>query len=74
VIGKRPDWLAVGLMVSVEAAKKAGKVSYYTSIPVNAANEIAKRFEAKYGIKMELFRSVARPRCSVSRPRWARAR
>jgi iron(III) transport system substrate-binding protein len=43
--------------VNIEAAKKEGKVSYYTSTPVNAANEIAKRFEAKYGIKVELFRS-----------------
>ncbi|MHB0870537.1 MAG: extracellular solute-binding protein [Chloroflexota bacterium] len=41
----------------VEAAKKEGKVVYYTSTPVNAAQEIAKRFEAKYGIKVELFRS-----------------
>ncbi len=42
---------------NVDAAKKEGKVVYYTSTPVNAANEIAKRFEAKYGIKVELFRS-----------------
>lgn len=41
----------------VEAAKKEGKVVYYTSTPVNAANEIAKKFEAKYGIKVEVFRS-----------------
>jgi len=41
----------------VQAAKKEGKVVYYTSTPVNAAQEIAKRFEAKYGIKVELFRS-----------------
>lgn len=41
----------------IEAAKKEGKVVYYTSTPVNAAQELAKKFEAKYGIKVELFRS-----------------
>lgn len=41
----------------VEAAKKEGKVVYYTSTPVEAAQELAKKFEARYGIKVEVFRS-----------------
>lgn len=41
----------------VEAAKKEGKVVWYTSTPVSTGQKIAKMFEAKYGIKVEMFRS-----------------
>jgi len=41
----------------VEAAKKEGKVVWYTSTPVETGQKIAKMFEAKYGIKVEMFRS-----------------
>ena len=43
--------------VDVAAAKREGKVTLYTSAPVNAAQKIAGHFEAKYGIKVDLFRS-----------------
>ena len=39
------------------AAKAEGKVSWYTSTPIETANRIAKLFEEKTGIKVELFRS-----------------
>lgn len=41
----------------VEAAKKEGKVVWYTSTPVEIGQRIAKMFEAQYGIKVEMFRS-----------------
>jgi iron(III) transport system substrate-binding protein len=40
-----------------EAAKKEGKVVWYTSTPVETGQKIAKMFEAKYGVKVEMFRS-----------------
>lgn len=52
-----PTTAPVASGANVDAAKKEGKVVYYTSTPVDAANQIAKMFEAKYGIKVELFRS-----------------
>jgi iron(III) transport system substrate-binding protein len=39
------------------AAKAEGKVSWYTSTPIETANRIAKLFEEKTGIKVEMFRS-----------------
>jgi iron(III) transport system substrate-binding protein len=39
------------------AAKAEGKVSWYTSTPIETANRIAKLFEDKTGIKVEMFRS-----------------
>ena len=39
------------------AAKREGKVSWYTSTPVEAAQKIAKLFEDETGIKVQLFRS-----------------
>ncbi len=39
------------------AAKTEGKVSWYTSTPIETANRIAKLFEEKTGIKVEMFRS-----------------
>src|SRR4051812_3535756 len=44
----------------IEAAKKEGKVVWYTSIDLAAAERIAKTFEAKYpGIAVRLERSGA---------------
>jgi iron(III) transport system substrate-binding protein len=43
--------------VDVAAAKKEGKVSWYTSTPIETANKLAKMFEAQTGVKVELFRS-----------------
>jgi iron(III) transport system substrate-binding protein len=39
------------------AAKKEGKVVWYTSTPVATANKIAKLFENKTGVKVDTFRS-----------------
>jgi iron(III) transport system substrate-binding protein len=39
------------------AAKAEGKVSWYTSTPIETANRIAKLFEDQTGIKVEMFRS-----------------
>lgn len=65
--------LAVGLLVSLaapalaqsfvpdpvdlDAAKREGKVAWYTSTPVEAAQKIANLFQADTGIRVELFRS-----------------
>src|SRR5215475_9568348 len=43
--------------LDVAAAKKEGKVVWYTSTPIATANKIVKAFEAETGIKVELFRS-----------------
>jgi len=43
--------------VDVAAAKKEGKVVWYTSTPIEQANKIVKLFEAETGIKVEMFRS-----------------
>src|SRR4029079_82355 len=44
----------------IEAAKKEGKVVWYTSIDLSAAERIAKAFEAKYpGIPVRVERSGA---------------
>src|SRR6186997_2686863 len=46
--------------VLIEAAKKEGKVVYYTSIDLPVAEKIAKAFEAKYpGIAVRTERSGA---------------
>ena len=39
------------------AAKREGKVTWYTSTPVAQGNQIAKLFEAEYGIEVNMFRS-----------------
>lgn len=41
----------------VEAAKKEGAVTWYTSTPLRQAELVGKAFEAKYGFKVEVFRS-----------------
>jgi iron(III) transport system substrate-binding protein len=41
----------------IEAAKKEGKVVWYTSTPVATGQTISTMFEQKYGIKVEMFRS-----------------
>lgn len=43
--------------VDVAAAKREGKVVWYTSTPIATANKIVKAFEAETGVKVELFRS-----------------
>ncbi len=43
--------------VDMAAAKSEGKVSWYTSTPIEAAQKIAGLFEQETGIKVELFRS-----------------
>ena len=43
--------------VDLAAAKREGKVVWYTSTPVQAAQKIARLFEAETGIRVELFRS-----------------
>jgi iron(III) transport system substrate-binding protein len=43
--------------VDLDAAKREGKVSLYTSAPIAAAQKVAAAFEQKFGIKVELFRS-----------------
>jgi iron(III) transport system substrate-binding protein len=43
--------------VDMARAKAEGKVVWYTSTPVKIAQELAKQFEAKTGIQVELFRS-----------------
>jgi ABC-type glycerol-3-phosphate transport system substrate-binding protein len=41
----------------IAAANAEGKVSWYTSTPIETANRIAKLFEEKIGIKVQMFRS-----------------
>jgi iron(III) transport system substrate-binding protein len=43
--------------IDVEAAKKEGKVVWYTSTPIETANKIIKAFESESGVKVEMFRS-----------------
>lgn len=43
--------------IDMAKAKEEGRVSWYTSTPVETANKLARMFEAKNGIKVELFRS-----------------
>src|SRR4051794_29471561 len=43
--------------VDEAAAKKEGKVVWYTSTPIETAQKIASFFEQRTGIKVELFRS-----------------
>ena len=42
--------------VDLAAARKEGAVAWYTSTPVETAQEIANMFQAETGIKVELFR------------------
>ncbi len=43
--------------VDAAAAKAEGKVVWYTSTPIETANKVAKLFEEKTGLKVEMFRS-----------------
>jgi iron(III) transport system substrate-binding protein len=43
--------------VDAAAAKKEGKVVWYTSTPIETAQKIARLFEGETGIKVEMFRS-----------------
>jgi iron(III) transport system substrate-binding protein len=52
--GVRPSWAQA---VDMAAARKEGKVVWYCSVPVATAQKISNMFQAKTGIKVELFRS-----------------
>ncbi len=43
--------------VDIAAAKKEGKVIWYTSTPIETAQKISELFERETGIKVEMFRS-----------------
>src|SRR5882724_13214746 len=43
--------------VDMAAAKREGKIVWYTSVPIETAQKVANLFEGKTGIKVELFRS-----------------
>jgi iron(III) transport system substrate-binding protein len=43
--------------VDLVAAKREGKLTWYTSVPVETAQKISNLFQEKTGIKVELFRS-----------------
>jgi iron(III) transport system substrate-binding protein len=51
-----PIWSAAA-QVDVAAAKKEGKVVWYTSTPIETAQKITELFERDTGIKVEMFRS-----------------
>jgi iron(III) transport system substrate-binding protein len=52
-----PGTAAAADTVDLEAARREGKVTLYTSAPIAAAQKVATAFEQKFGIKVELFRS-----------------
>jgi iron(III) transport system substrate-binding protein len=52
-----PASAQAGDPIDVAAAKKEGKVVWYTSTPIATANKIIKAFETETGVKVELFRS-----------------
>jgi iron(III) transport system substrate-binding protein len=43
--------------VDIAAAKKEGKIVWYTSTPINVGQKIVDLFQKEYGIKVEMFRS-----------------
>src|SRR5262249_48753089 len=43
--------------IDLDAAKREGKVGWYTSLPIALSQKLAGLFEQKSGIKVELFRS-----------------
>lgn len=43
--------------VDIDAAKREGKVTLYTSAPLSTAQKIVNAFQEKYGISVELFRT-----------------
>ena len=49
--------LAQAADVDMAAAKKEGKVTWYTSTPIKTAQQLAELFEKQTGIHVELFRS-----------------
>jgi iron(III) transport system substrate-binding protein len=53
----RPTATSPAAPVDLEAAKREGNVSWYTSTPVDTAQKIASMFGADTGIKVQLFRS-----------------
>jgi iron(III) transport system substrate-binding protein len=45
----------------VEAAKKEGKLTWYTALELTAAKQLASQFEKKYGIQVEVVRNGGEP-------------
>ena len=41
----------------IDGAKAEGELNFYTSIPVGTTTQITEAFEAKYGIKVNMWRS-----------------
>jgi iron(III) transport system substrate-binding protein len=56
LVGGLPGWVKAEA-VNVVAAKREGKVVWYTSAPIEQAQKLAKLFESETGIRVELFRS-----------------
>ncbi len=52
-----PSLASAADAVDVEAAKKEGRVVWYSSTPIDQANKIVAIFEQKYGVTVELFRA-----------------
>ena len=56
----------------IEAARKEGKLSFYSALELNVAERVARTFEAKYpGIAVRVERSGAEGYFSASRRSWA---
>ena len=55
----------------VEAAKKEGKLVWYTSTNVTESKPLLDDFEKVYGIKGEIFRASGRRRSTGSSPKAA---
>jgi iron(III) transport system substrate-binding protein len=53
----------------IAGAKAEAKVVWYTSLAGSSYKELAKRFETKYGIKMEPYRATSTDIIPRSRPR-----
>ncbi len=57
----------------IEAAKKEGKVSYYTAMDLSVAEPMAKAFEAKFPASRSRSSAPAPSACSIASPRRRRA-
>lgn len=54
---QQPQSVQLSMDQLIAAAKKEGKVTFYAAWPSNQEQALAKAFEAKYGIPVELFRA-----------------
>jgi iron(III) transport system substrate-binding protein len=57
VLAGAPSAARAADTADLEAAKAEGKVSWYTSTPIETAQKLAKMFEDRTGVQVELFRS-----------------